>query len=87
MKLSVTDQNRDKIEEMLRAVNGRASEHTYNYYTQLKSLVDEAKYQLGMYYESETTNNDMLMGRYTREEQITAQKEVRQIKRFLSKHA
>ena len=52
-----------------------------------QELVAEAKYQLGMYYENGTTNNDMLMGVYTREEQIKAQKEVRQIKRFLSKYA
>ena len=48
MQISVTDQNKDKIEEMLRAVNGRASEHTYNYYTQIKSLVAEAEERLGL---------------------------------------
>jgi len=46
MKISVTDQNKDKIEEMLKGVNGRASEHTYNYYTQIKSLVAGAEERL-----------------------------------------
>jgi len=46
MKIAVTDQNKDKIEEMLKVVNGRASEHTYNYYTQIKTLVVEAEERL-----------------------------------------
>jgi len=52
-----------------------------------QELVDEAKYQLGLYYETGTANNDMLIGERTLEEQRTAKREVQQIKRFLSKYA
>jgi len=52
-----------------------------------EELVEEAKYQLGMYYETGTRNNDMLIGEYTDEEQRIAQREVKQIKRFLGKYA
>jgi len=52
-----------------------------------EELIAEAKYQLGMYYETDTRNNDMLIGEYTDEEQRIAQREVKQIKRFLSKYA
>jgi len=52
-----------------------------------EELIAEAKYQLGMYYETGTTNNDMLIGEYTPEEQREAKKEVQQIKRFLGKYA
>jgi hypothetical protein len=52
-----------------------------------EELVEEAKYQLEVYYETGTTNNDMLIGEYTPEEQREAKREVQQIKRFLSKYA
>jgi len=50
-------------------------------------IIDEAKYQLSLYYESGTTNNEMFMGEWSKDEQKQAKREVQQIKRFLAKYA
>ena len=52
-----------------------------------QEIIDEAKYQLSLYYESGTTNNEMFTGEWSAEEQTQAKREVQQIKRFLAKYA
>lgn len=52
-----------------------------------QDIIDEAKYQLSLYYESGTTNNEMFTGEWSAEEQAQAKREVQQIKRFLAKYA
>ena len=50
-----------------------------------KEIVAEAEYQLSKYYEDATMSNDMLVGNDTPEAQETAEREVRQLKRFIKK--
>lgn len=52
-----------------------------------QEIIDEAQYQLSVYYESGTNNNDMLIGELSKDEQKQAKREVQQIKRFLAKYA
>lgn len=52
-----------------------------------EEIIAEAKYQLDLYFENGTLNNEMWCGEHGRKEQRKAEKEVDQICKFLKKYA